>query len=132
MDECEEIIKNGLENGVEKSVDAEVIDPHCLAENPIQIQFQNISAAAFMIKNGIEYTPCTVNKQNRIFKKMNCYDLSEFSYQKSRSTYNGMDLYLKKDLLQFTGRYGSWFFFYKSIKCILTKLTDKSGFVVIG
>lgn len=60
MDECEVIIEKVVENGF----DSEVIDPHCLAENPIQIQFQNISAAAFMIKNGIEYTPCTVNKQN--------------------------------------------------------------------
>lgn len=52
----------GYEEMVENGASNEVIDPHCLAEKPIKIKFQDITSAAFMIKSGIEYTPCTVNK----------------------------------------------------------------------
>lgn len=38
-----------------------VLDPHCVAENPTKISFHDITSAAFMIKSGIEYTPCTVS-----------------------------------------------------------------------
>lgn len=40
--------------------DMEVTDPHCVAEKPVRITFQDITSASYLIKSGIEYTPCTV------------------------------------------------------------------------
>lgn len=40
--------------------DLEVIDPHCVAEKPVRVTFQDITSASYLIKSGIEYTPCTV------------------------------------------------------------------------
>lgn len=37
-------------------------DPFCNADNPQIITFQDVTSAAFRIKNGIEYTPCPVNE----------------------------------------------------------------------
>ncbi|ESO09945.1 hypothetical protein HELRODRAFT_185307 [Helobdella robusta] len=59
-------------------------DPSCDPDRPIKVQFQEISAAAFKIKNGIERTPC---------------DRSRLSEQL------GMELYLKKDFMQYTGSF---------------------------
>lgn len=39
----------------------EMVDPHCVAENPVRVTFQDITSASYLIKSGIEYTPCTVN-----------------------------------------------------------------------
>lgn len=39
---------------------AEIIDPNCVAEKPYKVSFQDITSAWFLIKSGIEYTPCTV------------------------------------------------------------------------
>lgn len=61
----------------------ELDDKFCDPNNPQIITFQDITSAAFMIKNGIEYTPCQRSH------------LSEST---------GIDLYLKKEYLQFTGR----------------------------
>ena len=36
-------------------------DKFCDPNNPVQVQFNDISAAAYRIKGGIEYTECTVN-----------------------------------------------------------------------
>jgi len=36
-------------------------DQFCDPEHPIVIQFQEVSAAAYKIKGGIERTPCTVS-----------------------------------------------------------------------
>lgn len=38
----------------------ELEDPFCNANNPLKITFQDVTSAAFMIKNGIELTPCPV------------------------------------------------------------------------
>lgn len=35
-------------------------DPYCNPEKPINISFNDISAAAYRLKGGIENTPCTV------------------------------------------------------------------------
>lgn len=40
--------------------EVDIVDPHCTATNPYTVTFQDITSAAFLIKNGIEYTPCTV------------------------------------------------------------------------
>uniref|UniRef100_A0A1B0DR72 L-serine deaminase n=1 Tax=Phlebotomus papatasi TaxID=29031 RepID=A0A1B0DR72_PHLPP len=86
---------NGHENGINGNQQVEfteedfeiiedVEDPYCIAENPVKVCFQDITSAAFLIKNGIQNTPC----------------------QKSHlSEMTGMDLYLKKEFLQFTGSF---------------------------
>lgn len=38
-----------------------IVDPYCVAENPHRVSFQDVTSAAFLIKGGIEYTPCTVS-----------------------------------------------------------------------
>ena len=59
-------------------------DPLCNPNNVQVITFQDVTSAAFKIKNGIEYTPC----------------------QKSHlSEQIDMDIYLKKEFLQFTGSF---------------------------
>jgi hypothetical protein len=35
-------------------------DPYCDPENPVKIDFEHVSAAAYRLKGGIEFTPCTV------------------------------------------------------------------------
>lgn len=40
---------------------SDIVDPNCVAENPVQINFQDITSASYVIKSGIEYTPCSVN-----------------------------------------------------------------------
>lgn len=62
----------------------EFTDPFCNADNPQIITFQDVTSAAFKIKNGIEYTPCPKSH------------LSEMV---------DMDIYLKKEFLQFTGSF---------------------------
>nr|AWS20467.1 threonine dehydratase [Mayetiola destructor] len=61
----------------------EITDPNCVADKPYMVSFHDITSAWFLIKSGIEYTPCS----------------------RSRATRNGMELYLKKDLLQYTGSF---------------------------
>ncbi len=41
------------------------IDPYCDPANPKPIQFSEISAAAYNIRDGIEHTPCTVRQHAR-------------------------------------------------------------------
>ena len=36
-------------------------DEFCDPENPVKIHFQDVSAAAFKIRNGIQRTPCQVS-----------------------------------------------------------------------
>lgn len=38
-----------------------IIDPNCGPENPYRVTFRDITSAAFLIKSGIECTPCTVS-----------------------------------------------------------------------
>lgn len=45
---------------IEGNNDAE--DPLCVAENPHKITFQDVTTAAFIIKGGVEYTPCPVSE----------------------------------------------------------------------
>ena len=39
----------------------DLIDPFCDPENPVKITFNDVSAAAYRIKGGVENTPCTVS-----------------------------------------------------------------------
>ena len=38
----------------------DLYDPLCDPDKPVQVTFNEISAAAYCIKGGVEYTPCTV------------------------------------------------------------------------
>ena len=38
----------------------DLIDPFCDPDNPVKITFNDVSAAAYRIKGGVENTPCTV------------------------------------------------------------------------
>lgn len=88
--------------------DINIVDPNCVAEKPYRVTFQDITSAAFLIKSGIECTPCTVSfvdvfelgMGNGVMFEIKCDQI----LQKSRMSYKGMDIYLKKELLQDTGR----------------------------
>ena len=45
----------------------ELKDEFCDPENPIQVHFQDVSAAAYKIRGGVQRTPCTVSIWYRIF-----------------------------------------------------------------
>jgi len=64
--------------------DEDLFDPWCDPENPRIIKFEDISAAAYRIKDGIIQTACDVSHMNA--------DLD-------------MNLYFKKDYMQFTGSF---------------------------
>lgn len=70
-------------NGTAVSDDV-LFDPMCDPANPKVVQFQDISAAAFKIKSGIMMTPCT---------------------RSHLSNLTGMQLFFKKDFLQYTGSF---------------------------
>ena len=59
-------------------------DPWCDPENPVTLKFEDISAAAYRIKDGIIMTPCDASHMNN--------DLD-------------LDMYFKKDYMQFTGSF---------------------------
>lgn len=58
------IISNGEETDIGEINSHEILDPNCVATKPYRVTFQDITSAAFLIKSGIEYTPCTVSKIN--------------------------------------------------------------------
>ncbi|XP_022913798.1 L-threonine ammonia-lyase isoform X2 [Onthophagus taurus] len=64
--------------------DAEYIDPYCCEEKPQTITFEDITCASYVIKHGIVETPCI---------KSHFSDIT------------GMDIYLKKEFLQYTGSF---------------------------
>lgn len=61
-DELNPIPGNGINpsvcNGTGKE---EIKDPSCDPENPVKITFQDVSAAAYKIKDGIHRSPCIVS-----------------------------------------------------------------------
>lgn len=46
---------------IDDSVAETVADPFCDEKNPRIISFQDVCQAAFMIKGGVDFTPCRVN-----------------------------------------------------------------------
>ncbi|PNF22306.1 L-threonine ammonia-lyase [Cryptotermes secundus] len=62
----------------------DITDPLCSSVSPVQLHFEDITSAAFKIKSGVLVTPCMRSH------------LSELT---------GMDVYLKKDFLQYTGSF---------------------------
>lgn len=81
----EHILKDIRSYGVDTTIEfEEVDDPFCDPDNPIRVPFQEVTAASFMIRSGIEKTPCD---KSRMSEKYN------------------MELYFKKDFLQYTGSF---------------------------
>ncbi|ELU10999.1 hypothetical protein CAPTEDRAFT_176201 [Capitella teleta] len=64
--------------------DEDFKDAFCDPENPIAIQFQEVSAAAYKIKGGIERTPCPKSHM---------------------SSFTGIEIFFKKEYLQHTGSF---------------------------
>lgn len=73
-----------LVNGKAPNGTDDLVDPWCDPEKPRTVQFQDISAAAFKIKSGIMMTPCT---------------------RSHLSNMTGVQLFFKKDFLQYTGSF---------------------------
>lgn len=71
-------------NGTAAATEPEIVDPFCNADSPQIITFQDVTSAAFKIRKGVELTPCV---------KSHFSDLID------------MDIYLKKEFLQFTGSF---------------------------
>lgn len=61
-----------------------ILDPWCDPDNPRTVHFQEVSAAAYRIRDGIVRTPC---------------DRSHMSKE------TGMNIFLKKDYMQYTGSF---------------------------
>ncbi|ESO89241.1 hypothetical protein LOTGIDRAFT_154332 [Lottia gigantea] len=66
------------------STPSDIKDEFCDPENPKQIKFQDVQAAAFKIKDGIQKTPCTKSRM---------------------SNFTEMQIYVKKEFLQYTGSF---------------------------
>jgi len=62
----------------------EIKDPWCDPENPRIVSFENVSAAAFRIRDGIVRSPCDPSHMTKM---------------------TGIDIYLKKDYMQYTGSF---------------------------
>lgn len=52
--------QDNQEDGNQDDGEVQIIDPNCVAEKPYRITFQDITSASYLIKSGIECTPCTV------------------------------------------------------------------------
>ncbi|XP_071840673.1 L-threonine ammonia-lyase-like isoform X2 [Apostichopus japonicus] len=69
---------------ISKVDEEEIKDPACDPDNPVKVKFQDVSAAAYKIRNGVQRTSC----------------------QKSRlSDMLGLELYIKSDFQQITGSF---------------------------
>ncbi len=45
----------------------DLLDEYCNPDHPVKIQFNDVSAAAYRIKGGVDITPCTVKSLNAYF-----------------------------------------------------------------
>jgi len=74
------------ENGddVQKIMQDEITDPMCSSVCPTQVHFEDITSAAFKIKSGVLVTPCMRSHLSQL---------------------TGMEVFLKKDFLQYTGSF---------------------------
>lgn len=72
------------ENTDEIFQEMEVEDPFCLESSPLKLTFEDITSAAYKIKDGVIKTACTRSHLSSVVN---------------------MELYLKKDFVQYTGRY---------------------------
>ncbi|XP_041475589.1 L-threonine dehydratase catabolic TdcB-like [Lytechinus variegatus] len=84
LDKCTTTLEEDAEIDISEIGEEYQHDPTCDPDNPIQVKFQDVSAAAYKIKSGVFRSPCS---------------------KSNLSTMVGMDLYLKKDYLQTTGSF---------------------------
>lgn len=56
----EEPPKKRLRSADKVTAGSEIRDPYCDPEKPVKVTFQDVSAAAYKIKGGIQKTPCFV------------------------------------------------------------------------
>jgi threonine dehydratase len=78
-----QLTTTAVQNG-SASNDVDMRDPFCDPNNPITIRFQDIGAANFKIRGGVEHTPCS---------------------RSHMSVLTGMEIYFKKDYMQYTGSF---------------------------
>ncbi|CAL1543539.1 unnamed protein product [Lymnaea stagnalis] len=76
--------KEGENDNTVEYTDEIVLDPFCDPDHPVIVNFNDVSAAAYKMKGGIEKTPCNLSQMSKQF---------------------GMKLYFKKDFLQYTGSF---------------------------
>lgn len=69
---------------VSPAVEEDLKDPYCDPDKPIKVSFQDVSAAAFKIRGGVEKTPCPRSHMSGL---------------------TGMEIYFKKDFMQYTGSF---------------------------
>lgn len=79
----------------------EVLDPYCDENNPHVVHFNDVSAAAYKIKGGIEKSPCSLSQMSKQ------YD---------------MQIYFKKDFLQYTGSFKE-----RGARYLLSQLTQSQA-----
>ena len=56
-----------------------IIDPFCDPKNPRRITFDDVTSAAFLIKSGVERTPCPVIKKKSV-KQFTTIFLTEYPF----------------------------------------------------
>ncbi len=81
------VIKNQISNIKLSELDInsdDLVDQYCIPESPVKVTFNDVSAAAYRIRAGIELTPCTHSHMSEI---------------------TDMEIYFKKDFLQYTGSF---------------------------
>ena len=95
-------------------------DPWCDEKNPRIVDFEKISAAAYRIHGGIVKTPCDVGSSYNLFFCWYCNLIfiivsfffcpvlllnfnQNLLFQRSHIQQDGMEIYLKKDFMQYTG-----------------------------
>lgn len=69
---------------IKENEDGSFVDPLCAAEEPHPITFADITSASFKVKNWVTCTPCVSSNLSSI---------------------TGVDIFFKKDFLQFTGSF---------------------------
>lgn len=71
-DKSAEFASDHGEDDNHDDTEANIVDPYCIAEKPYRVTFQDVTSAAFLIKNGIECTPCTVCERLIFLRKIQC------------------------------------------------------------
>ncbi|KAK7468186.1 hypothetical protein BaRGS_00036599 [Batillaria attramentaria] len=63
----------------------EMKDKFCDPENPVSISFRDISAAAYKIRDGVQYTPCSLSQMSQTYD-MQIYFKKDFKERGARFT----------------------------------------------
>lgn len=76
------VAENENNDGINEEIEVE--DPFCLESSPLKLTFEDITSAAYKIKDGVIKTACTRSHLSNLVN---------------------MELYLKKDFVQYTGSF---------------------------